>query len=102
MVKNVSELEIIIGPMMSGKSTTLINKLIVSNTVHPTLYINHKLDKRSLKSVYSTHNPMINMLEISEVPFDCVSTDNLSNVDITKYKVIGIDEGQFFSYVNIG
>ena len=47
----VSELEIIIGPMMSGKSTTLINKLIVSNTVHPTLYINHKLDKRSLKSV---------------------------------------------------
>lgn len=97
MVKEVSELEIITGPMMSGKSTSLITKLIVSNTVYPTLYINHKLDKRSLKSVYSTHNPMINMLEVSDVPFDCVSTEDLASVDISNYKVIGIDEGQFFS-----
>jgi thymidine kinase len=84
-------LEIILGPMFSGKTSKLLQihkQCIICNI--PVLTINHKNDnERNVeKSDYlKSHDNL-------QIP--CVSTDTLSKVYTNAYQVILINEGQFF------
>ena len=88
-------LDIIIGPMYSGKTNYLLKELTVFSIMGArVLYINHSIDNRSDKN-FSTHNPLINDIDNIET----VKTDNLNNIkDMCKdFLVIAIDEAQFFN-----
>jgi thymidine kinase len=97
-LSNSNSIDIIIGPMFSGKTTELIRRLtICAQAGMKVLVINSNLDTRS-EEVLSCHS-------IKKVTFDSLLTvetrkvKNLSEVsDIVKdFDVIGIDEAQFFS-----
>ena len=90
-----SNIEIIVGPMFSGKSSalsTLISRY--EYTKKKTMLICHCFDTREEESVISTHSNIIK----NKPAFKCkllmnlIDTDNFKNAD-----VIGIDECQFFS-----
>lgn len=88
------KLNIVLGPMYSGKSTELLriyNKFKIKNEI---LVINHKTDERYGKNNIYTHNKnslnclsLINLNEYYEL-----YKINKNNID-----VILIDEGQFFN-----
>lgn len=87
-----AELELIIGPMFSGKSTELIRRLVMySELGFKVLYINHSFDTRKEESNVSTHNPVF-----TDIKIDNVKVSNLNGININEYNVIGIDEAQFF------
>ena len=89
-------LQITIGPVQSGKTTDLIQKLMISHLMgKKVLYINSILDTRS-KEFFSTHN-----LSIGDVPFKGVKLDKLSGYDVSEYDVIGVDESQFFEDLKV-
>jgi len=88
---NCGKIELILGPMFSGKSTRLIE------TIRKCVYKNKKTimikfigDQRySKKSEVVTHDL---------IKYDSIDCKNLSDsFDVLKeYDIIGIDEGQFF------
>ena len=87
-------LDVIIGPMFSGKTNYLLKELTVFSLMGASvLYINHSLDTRSDK--FSTHNPLIQETE----HIDFIKTDDLKSYEniCDNYIVIAIDEAQFFS-----
>jgi thymidine kinase len=57
------------------------------------LYINHNIDNRG-DDIFSTHNPQITNTLSDKIKM--INTNNLSEVDITTFDVIGVDEAQFF------
>jgi thymidine kinase len=94
-----SYLEIIIGPMYSGKSSRLVevyNQCTFCNI--PVIAINHNIDNRYDEELLSTH-------DMIKIP--CVKTDSLkkiwndninANYKIVRYSdVVLINEGQFFA-----
>ena len=89
---NVGRIELIIGPMFSGKSTRLIEVIRkYTYKAKKTLMIKFHGDKRySSKSEVVTHDL---------IKYDSIDCKNLmDSFDILKkYDVIGIDEGQFFN-----
>lgn len=93
-VYHVGQLNLIIGPMFSGKTTELIDRLSRSCT-HPqhlsVLAINHHLDQRYGNNALYSHD---------KLSFPAVMTDQLATLlDHPSYqsaRVIGIDEAQFF------
>jgi len=87
-------LEIILGPMFSGKTTKLINIYKKNEFCNiPVLVINYKDDNRYSDDMLSTHD---------KIMIPCIKTDKLFNlindkvINIDDYKVILINEGQFF------
>jgi len=85
-----SYLEIILGPMFSGKTTRLLEmykKYKLCNI--PIIVINHSLDNRYHETLLSTHDKKM-------IP--CIQRINLlDNISIfEEYQVILINEGQFF------
>jgi thymidine kinase len=86
-------LELIIGPMFSGKSTELIKIIRRYNSINKKiLVINHKINNRYNSSSITTHN--------KDFYNDCMIFDNLSeinNVDLTNFDIIIIEELQFFT-----
>ena len=89
--ENEGRIEIILGPMFSGKSTRLI-EIIRKYTykAKKTIMIKYQEDKRySEKSEVVTHDL---------VKYDSINCKNLSDSfeKLKHYDVIGIDEGQFF------
>ena len=91
------ELHIISGPMFSGKTSSLLNKLYRDNAIGlKVIYINHFIDDRNNKS-FSTHNPIFNN-NIEEKGIKFVKGDDLKNLLdlINNFDVVGIDEAQFF------
>lgn len=88
---NKGYLEMIIGPMFSGKSTELIRRIRLAKSINKSvLVIKPKLDDRYLKNEIVSHN------------FDsekCVIVNLLSEIDssVSRYDLIIIDEAQFFS-----
>jgi len=88
-------LEIIIGPMFSGKTTELIRRLNTFASIgKKCLYVNCSLDNRGNKD-FSTHNPDLN--SISKIDSIKVSIINNYFIEQVKdYEVIGIDESQLF------
>jgi thymidine kinase len=92
-----SSLDIIIGPMYSGKSTELIRRLSILNSLgFRVLYVNCDLDKRSDKD-FSTHSSFITSLPDG---MDSIKVPRGDFSWITSYAdnydVFGIDEAQLF------
>jgi thymidine kinase len=89
-------IDIIIGPMFSGKTTELCRRLNILQTLGlRCLYINSDIDNRSIKN-FSTHNKMLN-----KISFD---SHKIKDIHLLKqigmnYDVIGIDEIQFFKNI---
>ena len=89
-------LDVIIGPMYSGKTSYLLRELnIFSKMGANVLYINHSLDNRDETNDFSTHNPIIT--KIGDISSQ--KTDDLFKLyeKCKSYDVIGIDESQFFN-----
>ena len=89
--KNEGKIELILGPMFSGKSTRLI-EIIRKYTykAKKTIMIKYFADQRySDKSEVVTHDL---------IKYDSIDCKNLRDSFhiIKNYDVIGIDEGQFF------
>ena len=89
-------LDLIIGPMFSGKTTYLLNRLNQYSSIDlKCLYINSLKDSREEED-YSTHNPVIGKIgNISSI-----KVDDMSSVDVTNFDVIGIDEYGLFNNHN--
>ena len=94
-----SYLELIIGPMFSGKTSKLIELYKQYSFCNiPVLVINHSFDKRYTNddNILSTHDKQV-------IP--CVSMNNISDLvideNINKFNVILINEGQFFEDIDI-
>lgn len=88
-------LSLIVGPMCSGKTTLLHQKLVkLSYTGKKIVCVNHSSDTRS-DTVMSTHNPLF---KNKSVKIDYISTTHLSDIEaeLLKYDIIGIDESQFY------
>lgn len=89
--------EIIFGPMFAGKSTRLSSELTESADIGlKCLYINHSSDERKTEfssDLITSHSSQFQGLS-SKV--QSVKTFKLSDVNVDKYHVIGIDEAQFF------
>jgi thymidine kinase len=94
-----SYLELILGPMYSGKTSALVNiykQCILCNI--PVVVINHNIDKRYHNIHLSTHD---------QITIPCIKTEKLMELlnndihndihnDIMKSNIILINEGQFF------
>ena len=84
-------LELIIGPMFSGKTSRLVDIYKQCKFCNiPVAVINHCIDDRYHDTLLSTHD---------KVMIPCIKTDNLTNVlpSIQDAHVVIINEGQFFS-----
>ena len=83
-------LELILGPMFSGKSSRLIQIIRKYKVLkHSILVIKPDIDKR-----YSDNSEIVTHDKISE---KCVTCTNLDEIkDINEYQIIIIEEGQFF------
>lgn len=89
-------LELFIGPMYSGKSSTLAMKAVRHADVGlSVLYVNHSLDNRSTKGdmTFSTHNSQYSKMSPK---VKTVKVGLLADVNIENYHVIAVDECQFF------
>lgn len=90
-MNSLPSIDLIIGPMCSGKSSELIRRLnIYSEMDMKVLYINSAFDTRS-NNTFSTHNGTIGNL-----PFDSLKILELKETDVSAYDVVGVDEAQFF------
>ena len=89
---NYPTLDLIIGPMYSGKSTELIRRLnIFAEMGLKVLYVNSNIDNRTDDS-FSTHSPIIKSIG----KIDAIKVDNLDDIKYNQHQIIGIDEAQFF------
>ena len=88
-----SRIDIIFGPMFSGKTTELVQRLtLFSDAGFKTVYVNSELDTRD--EILSTHNKS---LKISTSIFKLKAASIQGILDeLKEYDVIGIDESQFF------
>ncbi|KFM57705.1 Thymidine kinase, cytosolic, partial [Stegodyphus mimosarum] len=89
-LRSNGHIQVIFGPMFSGKTTELIRRLKryqIAN--HQCLIIKYSQDSRYSDTGIATHDRQI---------LDAVSTTVLSDLRnaAMNYSVIGIDEGQFF------
>ena len=86
-----SYLELIIGPMFSGKTSRLVDIYKQCKFCNiPVAVINHCIDDRYHDTLLSTHD---------NVMIPCVKTDLLTKIltNILDAQVVIINEGQFFS-----
>lgn len=102
MAENKQEgtLDLIGGPMFSGKTSELLKRLFNEAEIGlKVLYVNHSSDNRS-EGPFSTHNPLYKekLSQMSKVDF--TSAKDLSEIFLSDkfqiYDVIGVDEAQFF------
>lgn len=92
------ELHLLMGPMASAKSTTLICRLTMKADLGYTVaFINTLKDKRKTAggdgTNFSSHNSSLKHISGK---IDCFSVEKLADVDVSKYDVIGVEEGHFF------
>ena len=86
-------IDIITGPMFSGKSTELIRRLVILGEANfKVAYVNSTVDTRQKLS----HNKVFNA---GSIPFASYKVEALYGIqqDLMAYDVIGIDEAQFFT-----
>lgn len=86
----MSKLDIIIGPMFSGKTSYLLNKIneIKLNNNLNFIVLKPDIDSRFEYNKITSHN---------NISFDCFTCSNLNNFNPFEYDIILIDEGQFFN-----
>ena len=95
--KSNGELHLIIGNMMAGKTTELLRRLFNEAAIGvKCIYINHEKDLARSTEPFSTHNPLYKEKLSQESGVTLVSALQISDVDVTDYDVVGIDESQFF------
>jgi thymidine kinase len=83
-------IDLIIGPMFSGKTTRLLNRLNIRTIgKRKCLLIKYSQDNRYNEVKVVSHDGMTKDI-------DTVAVEKLSSVKVDGYDVIGIDEGQFF------
>ena len=90
--QNIGYLKIILGSMFAGKTTELIKEY----RRHDCLFINHKIDNRyvSEENKTSTHDRIIiNSINVGDNLLDFFKNENY----LSRYDVILINEGQFFT-----
>jgi len=90
-INKMTKLELIIGPMFSGKSTEIIRRIRLLNKINKkVLVVKPTIDNRYITNKVTTHN-------FDSV--DCLVVTNLSEINniIKDYDTLVIDEGQFFS-----
>lgn len=81
-------LELILGPMFSGKTSRLVEIYNQCTFCHiPVLVINHVIDNRYDDELLSTHD---------KIKIPCTRTNKLSTVAFDTAEVVLINEGQFF------
>ena len=86
-------IELIMGPMFSGKSTELIRRIRRSMYAKLScVVVKYKFDTRYSVEEMATHDKQL----IKAIP--CTSLQEVES-ELAKYQVIGIDEGQFFKDV---
>ena len=84
-------LELIFGPMFSGKSTELLRRWNICAEMNlRVLYVNSHLDDRTSDS-FSTHNPT--MTSVGKIQACKIQT--LDEINPKDFDVLGIDEAQF-------
>jgi thymidine kinase len=86
-------LDLIMGPMYSGKTEFLLRELHIFSLMGASvLYVNHSLDTRG--DIFSTHNPFLKPI----VNFHSRKLTDINDLlkIADEYLVIGIDEAQFF------
>uniref|UniRef100_A0A6C0F6R3 thymidine kinase n=1 Tax=viral metagenome TaxID=1070528 RepID=A0A6C0F6R3_9ZZZZ len=85
----MAQVEIIIGPMYSGKTTELIRRCSRYQSIGKNVtVINHSFDTRCDANEISTH---------SKNTYKAVKTEKLLDLDLLPMpNIIGIDEAQFF------
>ena len=94
------ELHLIIGNMMAGKTTTLLQRLFNEASIGvKCIYINHKKDLARSSEPFSTHNPLYKEKLSQESGVTLVSADRIADIDVREYDVVGIDESQFFVHL---
>jgi thymidine kinase len=94
-----NQLEIVCGPMFSGKTSFLLDKLLLFKELgYSVVYINHMSDTRNVNN-YSSHNLLYNNTTLD---LDNVKVAALSSFNPEKYDIIGIDEAQFFEAEMVG
>lgn len=85
-----------IGPMFSGKTTWLNGELTqLADKRFSVLKIIHSDDNRASEcpdEYGSTHHSTFRL----SPKIVCIKSDRLSNIDVSNFHVIGIDESQFF------
>ena len=95
-------LEITFGPMFSGKTTDLIQKVHqyldineAKGILKTALIINSSLDKRDINkyNILTSHSSVKKELKDS---IECITTNLLREVDPNDFDYIAIDESQFF------
>ena len=87
-----SKLELIIGPMFSGKSTELIKRIRLLKIINKkVLVIKPLIDNRYISNKITSHD--FDSIECSVI--NCLS--EIKNDTIKEYDTIIIDEGQFFN-----
>ncbi|BAO49570.1 thymidine kinase [Alphaentomopoxvirus acuprea] len=91
----IGKIELIIGPMFSGKTTELIRKLNIYNDTYKCVAIKSKYDNRYSKDRIINHN---NVELNRNIPV--ITSYTLSSCTLDNYDVIGIDEGQFFDDIS--
>lgn len=88
--------------MFSGKSTTLRSEITTLADIGlDVLYINHVKDIRTTeaqtKDVTTHHSGFKGLSD----KVNAIKVDKLSEVDVSNYHVIGVDEGQFFKDIDV-
>ncbi len=84
-------LDMIIGPMFSGKTTELLTRISRFAVYKRVCIINSSSDIRNCGQI-STHNVFYKNYD----KLDIIIAEKLDLVDISSYDVIGVDEAQFF------
>lgn len=90
-----SRLVLIMGPMFSGKTSTLISEITRYVDVDiPVVYINSSEDTRG--EFVSTHNSSFSQISTKIKTIKSDQLLSISDLVLEEYGVIAIDEGQFF------
>ncbi len=89
-------LEIVVGPMYSGKTTELLNWLSSKKILGKCCFINSDKDSRTEKGFF-THNELMSKNDF----FEIIKTNNLRIININCYNFIAIDEAQFFDDLSV-
>lgn len=92
-------LTLILGPMFSGKTTSLVHRADAASYTGKVLFIVHASDTRNPETIISTHN---DNLQLGQRRFDVRRSSDLSDFNddvLQQYTTVCIDEAQFFKSI---
>ncbi len=90
-------LTLIMGPMFSGKTSTLMHHIGNALQIGKVLFLIPQIDNRCEDTIVSSHNPHI---KLNDLKFEIRRVNDLDAIkleDVNDYLTICIDEAQFFN-----